>query len=150
MLFRSLCGTAGTLGLVDVSSIAGELELALVDGGDTEGHKERLGAAIEAAQVSISQYLNSASTTAPVQPSTVNTTEIVRLVDLAIQATDNLSPDDVEPLLLEIEPLLPHIYRRVLRVAQDAVSRFDFKEAKRALQKLGEQLIKASGRQHAK
>jgi PAS domain S-box-containing protein len=125
-LTHKLRGAAGNLALDLVAAGAAELDELLKNGGDLQACLLQLQQALHIANTSIAQY---AGTEPPLQTPAPGHADLARLGPLLERALVELerdTPDGVEPLMLDLEALLPAPQTAALR---HAVESFDFRTA---------------------
>ncbi|MFH1871082.1 MAG: response regulator [Pseudomonadota bacterium] len=134
---HKLKGAAGNLALMQVAAQAGDVEGILHEGGDPAGCFENLRAALVAAVESIEQYAGAGNSDAEQATGDVDLAKVAALLALTLKACNSDNPDGVEPLLIELDSLLPAEQRAPLR---DAVQTFDFRGAEAATRALASSL----------
>jgi hypothetical protein len=127
---HKLCGSAGNLGLLDISRTAGELERIAEAGGERcDDAVAKLAQAFELGLDSMRRYL--AIGTA--EPAPLNTSldidHAAQVVRELYTALTTLSPDAVEPLLTRLKLLIGPALQPRLHAVSEAVDGFDFRAA---------------------
>ncbi|MBT3065936.1 CHASE domain-containing protein [Rhodoferax sp. U11-2br] len=137
---HKLCGSAGNLGLMDISRLAGELERKMDEGDQREAGVAQLNQAFVVGMASLTTYLGM-QTTEPASASTsLDLEQVSKVVRHVHKALTTLSPDSVEPLLNQLKLLLGSEQQAQVRKVSEAVEYFDFRAATLALRMLAKTL----------
>ena len=137
---HKLCGSAGNLGLLDISRLAGELERTADDADQRRDTMAQLNQAFVVGFASMNRYLETQTAeTAPPAPS-LAVDQAAMVLRQAYKELATLSPDSVEPLLIQLKLLVGVAQQAQLSKVSEAVACFDFHNAKNELQVLAKTL----------
>lgn len=133
-LAHKLKGTAGNLALIQVWKLAEKIESRHLEGGGTaDDSVQQLQSVLHDTLREINRLNGNDKQNDTMPPELMNAKFVrTRLNDL-LMALDRDNPDEVEPLLLELEKTLP---RPMLRPIQELVDSFDFRAAEEQTKKL--------------
>ncbi|WP_295450669.1 response regulator [uncultured Thiodictyon sp.] len=136
-LAHKLKGAAGTLALPKVARIAAAIEQDIKAGRASAPGQQQLRAALQAAVQAITALVGVAPETADAPPVASDSVVIGPLLRGLLRALDRDNPDQAEPILAALAPLLPDGPWRRLREPVDA---FDFLAAKAQVRALAADL----------
>jgi CheY-like chemotaxis protein len=145
-MVHKLRGAAGNLALDQVAEAAAALDDQLKSGVDADcgSTLHTLQEALQVACTSIAQYADTDSSSQAAPPPVANQALLTRLLQDALSALGQDTPEGVEPLLLQLAALLTPTQMVAL---QQAVESFDFRAGEAAVQALAASLqltLKAS------
>ena len=130
---HKLKGAAGNLALLEVAALAADMERALQAGDDPTDSGAKLRAALSAALASIGRYAPADPPPETPAPDCADPAQMAALLAQTLAACNTDNPDAVEPLLNQLNLLLPTDQLAPLR---DAVQSFDFRGAEAATRAL--------------
>lgn len=131
-LAHKLKGVAGNLAMMAVANQAGNIEHILTNGSDTGNEPEALQLALDSAVQEITSVTEGEQCSHAPPKRVVDAASLELSLRDLLQALDKDNPDVVEPLLLELEKVMPS---EQLQLIREQVDNFNFRAA--------EQLTKA-------
>ena len=131
-------GAAGNLALVDVARCARDIDSGIKAHQDVSDALEQLHQALQVAQVSIARYapegeLVTSGTRSSAAPDAAGAAQAMPLLEALLAALDADNPDAAEPLVLQLEGILP---RQALELVRSTLTDFDFRGAEVATRQL--------------
>jgi CheY-like chemotaxis protein/HPt (histidine-containing phosphotransfer) domain-containing protein len=123
-LAHKMRGVAGSLALSQLAALSGDLERRLESGMEAGQALERLRSGLSEAVVSITEYTASPHPPVADQPICLAPERVAPLLALTLTVLNEDNPDTVEPLLEQLDALLPRTSIGPLRAA---VENFDFR-----------------------
>lgn len=137
---HKLCGSAGNLGLLDISRLSGALERFADDDDRREDAIAQLNQAFVVGLASLRSYLETQTPESAAPVTTVEVDKAAVLLRQAYKELATLSPDTVEPLLSQLKQLVGVAQQAQLRKVIEAVESFDFRTAENELRVLAKTL----------
>jgi HPt (histidine-containing phosphotransfer) domain-containing protein len=132
-------GAAGNLALVDVARLARDIDLGVKAGQDVSATLAQLQVALQTARVSTGRYAPEgglpASNAAPLDPA--HRQQVLEWLQALLDALDADNPDTAEPLVQQLETLLPS---QALELVRSTLTDFDFRGAEVATRALVQSL----------
>ena len=132
-------GAAGNLALVDVARLARDIDLGVKAGQDVSTMLAQLQVALQTARVSTGRYAPEggmpASNAAPLDPA--HRQQALEWLQALLDALDADNPDTAEPLVQQLETLLPS---QSLELVRSTLTDFDFRGAEVATRALVQSL----------
>jgi PAS domain S-box-containing protein len=137
---HKLCGSAGNLGLLDISRLAGTLEHIVDDNNRRENAIAQLSQAFVVGLASLHSYLGIQTTEAAAPVTSLDADKAAMVLRHVYKELATLSPDTVEPLLIQLKQLVGAEQQVQLLKVSKAVECFDFRTAENELRVLAKTL----------
>jgi HPt (histidine-containing phosphotransfer) domain-containing protein len=134
---HKLKGSAGNLAIVDVATIATELDHILRKSLCPADCYIRLQQALDIALKSIAQYAGMELTLDNVPVVSLKREQVIPLLERLISAFNTDSPDEIEPVMVELDKHIPALRMKPIRVA---VENFDFRGGEAATRSIAIEL----------
>jgi two-component system sensor histidine kinase/response regulator len=133
---HKLLGAAGSLALTELAELAAETERQLRTGEDPASTLIQLKAALDIALNSIEIFAAPVCLPTVLENASYDTQKVVQILERVLAALNTDNPDTVNPLLAELDAMIP---ASQLQPLHDAVDNFDFRGGETAVNILLEQ-----------
>jgi HPt (histidine-containing phosphotransfer) domain-containing protein len=134
---HKLKGSAGNLALINVASMASELDRTLRAGENPNEGFNKLQSELDIAFKSIAHYVSAAEAAGSGSSYSFDQVKIQPMLNRLIRVFDTDSPDEVEPVLAELHKLLSPVQLKPINVA---LEQFDFRGGETATRELAANL----------
>ena len=134
---HKLKGSAGNLAILDVAALAAEVDHALRAGDNPTNEYIKLQAALDIALASITRYSSHDVATDTLASNTLDREKVAALLARMLKAFDSDNPDEIDPVRVELDKLLPPVHLKPIHLA---LENFDFRGGESATRTLAKNL----------